>query len=240
MFSPPRRIASVAVRCPRPQVAVAGLIADRSEASFTFGAGAEASALNTLRPRRVCKGVERIATITSTTFDVPLEARAAERLGELFDAHQARLYALALRMARDPEEARDLLQETFLRAARRVRSIPTQDRAAEAWLTQVLVNLCRDRWRRLKVRREAGPMPLWSADTPLDPETMEGARRAVRDALATLKPRTRAIVVLHEMEGRARSEIASLLNMREVTVRWHLSTGRNQLRRLLTKEDDER
>jgi len=69
---------------------------------------------------------------------------------------------------------------------------------------------------------------------------MEGARRAVRDALATLKPRTRAIVVLHEMEGRARSEIASLLNMREVTVRWHLSTGRNQLRRLLTKEDDER
>lgn len=195
---------------------------------------------NTLAAWRVCKGVERIATITSTTFDVPLETRAAERLGELFDAHQARLYALALRVAREPEEARDLLQETFLRAARRPRSIPAAERAAEAWLTQVLVNLCRDRWRRLRVRREAGPMPRWSSDAPNDPEQMESARRAVRDALATLKPRTRAIVVLHEIEGRSRGEIAALLTMTEVTVRWHLSTGRNQLRRLLTPEDKRR
>lgn len=184
--------------------------------------------------------MDRTATINSTPFDVTLESRCAERLAELFDAQQGRLYALALRMSRDADEAHDLVQETFLRAARRPRSIPTADRAAEAWLTQVLVNLCRDRWRRLKVRREAGPAPHWSADAPHDPEQVEAARRAVRDALATLAPRTRAIVVMHEIEGRSRSDIAELLGMREVTVRWYLSTGRNKLRRLLSPEGTER
>ena len=183
--------------------------------------------------------MERIATINSTSIDITGQSRTAERIGELFDAHQARLYALAMRMARDPEEARDLLQETFLRAARRPSSIPSKDKAAEAWLVQVLVNLCRDRWRRLRVRREAGPAPRWSAETPHDPEALEGARQAVGDALATLNPRTRAIVVMHEIEGRSRGEIAAQLGMREVTVRWHLSTGRSKLRRLLTPGDDE-
>jgi len=184
--------------------------------------------------------VERIATINSTSLDVPLQSRSADRLGALFDAHQTRLYGLAMRMSRDPEEARDLLQETFLRAARRVGSIPAKDSAAEAWLVQVLVNLCRDRWRRLKVRREAGPAPRWSVDAPHDPEAIERARRSVRDALATLKPRTRAIVVMHEIEGLSRREIAQQMGMTEVTVRWHLSTGRSRLRSQLDPEGTNR
>jgi len=170
---------------------------------------------------------------------VPLQRRSAERLGALFDTHQARLYALAIRMSRDPEEARDLLQETFLRAARRSGSIPASDKAAGAWLVQVLVNLCRDRWRRLKVRREAGPAPRWSVDTPHDPEQVESARQSVREALATLKPRTRAIVVMHEIEGLSRREIARQMSMTEVTVRWHLSTGRSRLRTQLVPEGTE-
>jgi RNA polymerase sigma-70 factor (ECF subfamily) len=180
--------------------------------------------------------MERTATIHSPILDVSMQAHTAERLGELFDAHQGRLYALALRMSRDPDEARDLLQETFLRAARRAGSVPTADKAAEAWLVQVLVNLCRDRWRRLKVRRDAGPAPRWSTHQPEDPESMAGARDAVQAALATLKPRTRAIVVMHEIEGRDRPTIARLLGMTEVTVRWHLSTGRTRLRKLLDSE----
>ena len=159
-----------------------------------------------------------------------MQAPAADRLGTLFDAHQARLYGLALRMSRDPEEARDLLQETFLRAARRPGSIPTADSAAEAWLVRVLVNLCRDRWRRLKVRQSAGPAPRWSLDEPADPEATAQARSAVRKALAQLRPKTRAVVVMREIEGLEMGEIARLLGISEVTVRWHLATGRSRLR----------
>ncbi len=88
--------------------------------------------------------MENTLTLDSEARPRPEDLLRPERLGELFDAHQARLYRLARRLSGDPEEARDLVQETFLRAARR-RSLPARETGREAWLVRVLVNLCRDR-----------------------------------------------------------------------------------------------
>ena len=66
---------------------------------------------------------------------------AAERLGRLFDAHHTRLYGLARRMTRSAEEARDAVQDTFLRAARNPHSIPDGLPHEEAWLVRVLIAL---------------------------------------------------------------------------------------------------
>ena len=99
---------------------------------------------------------------------------------------------------------------------------------AEAWLVRILVNLCRDRWRRLKVRREAHHQPVWSMGNTADPESVASARSAVQRALNRLRPRTRAIVVMHEIEGQSKAEIAEFLGMSEVTVRWHVATGRSK------------
>ena len=159
----------------------------------------------------------------------------ADRLAELFDAHNLRLYRLARRMSRDPEEARDLVQETFLRAARRPGSLPSEARGAEAWLVRALVNLCRDRRRRLAVRdRNAAALaaapPVWGSD----PESAAVARGTVQAGLARLPARRRAVVVLHELEGEGVPEIAGLLGIAQVTVRWHLSAGRRDLREFLS------
>ena len=59
------------------------------------------------------------------------------------------------------------------------------------------------------------------------------AKRAVWAALDVLHPRRRAIVVMHEIEGESLSTIASLLGVSGVTVRWHLSMARRDLRRVL-------
>src|SRR5262245_18041951 len=88
---------------------------------------------------------------------------AAERVGLLFDAHSQRLYRLARRLSRTSEDARDLVQETFLRAAQAVASIPAGSPHEEAWLVRVLVNICRDGWRRSAVRRRLDPMRLAAA-----------------------------------------------------------------------------
>ena len=58
-------------------------------------------------------------------------------------------------------------------------------------------------------------------------------KRAVWAALDRLPPRQRAIVVLHELEGLSLSAIATLLGRAEMTVRWHLSMGRRDLKRQL-------
>src|SRR5437660_12065804 len=75
------------------------------------------------------------------------------RLGDLFDLHHRRLYSLARRMSSSAEDARDLVQETYLRAAQAMPLIPDEAPRQEAWLVRVPVNVCRDSWRRPAVRR---------------------------------------------------------------------------------------
>jgi DNA-directed RNA polymerase specialized sigma24 family protein len=82
----------------------------------------------------------------------------AARLGILFDAHHQRLHRLARGLSANAEEASDLVQETFLRAARSPNSVPAgPGDNAEAWLVRVLVNIRRDEWRRTAARRRLDP-----------------------------------------------------------------------------------
>jgi len=164
------------------------------------------------------------------------ESDRADRLEELFEAYHGRLYALAVRMAVAGDEATDLVQETFLRAAGSRRPIPP-GAAAERWLVRILVNLCRDRYRRRKYRgqRRAELRPVRATRSPEEAVT---ARDAVHSALAQLPAKRRAVVVLRELEDRDTADIAALLGMRAVTVRWHLSQGRQQLRNLLGGEEE--
>src|SRR5207244_3664234 len=76
-----------------------------------------------------------------------------ERLAALFDAHSNRLYRLARRLASNPADARDLVQETFLRAATSPGAVPLGSANEEAWLVRVLVNIQRDQWRKAVVRK---------------------------------------------------------------------------------------
>jgi RNA polymerase sigma-70 factor (ECF subfamily) len=175
---------------------------------------------------------------TSAILDRTEKATASERLASLFDAHQRRLFHLALRLCSDREEARDLVQEAFLRAARQPGSVPGGEPAGEAWLVRTLVNLCRDRYRRLAVRSRARQeLARDGRDERFPhPEETHVARATVQAALERLSPRRRAVVVLHELEDRPVREVARLLGVAEVTVRWHLLAARRDLSRVLLAE----
>ena len=156
-----------------------------------------------------------------------------ERLAALFDAHDDRLYALARRLTASADAAGDLVQETFLRAAQSWTSVPDGASNEEAWLVRVLINIRRDEWRRAAVRkRSAGALRAPEA-SGANIESALIAKQAVWSALDTLHPRRRAIVILCELEGKSPAAIASLLGLRGVTVRWHLSMARRELRRAL-------
>src|SRR5512132_370396 len=115
---------------------------------------------------------------------------AAERVALLFDTHHQRLYRLARRLARSAEDARDLVQETFLRAAQAVGSIPAGAPHEEAWLVRVLINICRDGWRRAAVRRRLEPLRAAEAVTrSTDLERTLVAQATVWRALERLPPR---------------------------------------------------
>lgn len=153
----------------------------------------------------------------------------APRLAAMFDAHHQRLFRLARRLTPGPEEARDLVQETFLRAARAHRSIPVSHE--EAWLVRVLVNIRRDEWRRDATKKRIDPEGAAQASRAesSDHETALIAKTTVWRALDKLPPRRRAIVVMYELEGQTIPAIATLLGVNAVTIRWHLSRARKEM-----------
>jgi RNA polymerase sigma-70 factor (ECF subfamily) len=155
------------------------------------------------------------------------------RVAALFDAHHQRVFRLATRLAGNAEDARDLVQDTFLRAARSPGAIPDGAASEEAWLVRILVNLCRDRWRHAAVHRRASDLGRLPHESSVDPEPTLIARSMVRHALQALPARRRAILVLYELEGCSIAAIAAMLRVTPVTVRWHLSVARRQMARTL-------
>ncbi len=180
---------------------------------------------------------DRTGRVSGAAQATAVDHDATDRLARLFEERHQRLYRLAVRVAFDPEDARDLVQETFLRAARALDSVPHGAPHEEAWLVRTLVNLSRDGARRRRVR-QLGQQAVKDVEAcrtsgSSSSESALIAQAAVRAALAKLAPRRRAIVVLHELEERDVAEIAALLGISKVTVRWHLALGRSELRELL-------
>jgi RNA polymerase sigma-70 factor (ECF subfamily) len=157
---------------------------------------------------------------------------SAERLGALFDAHHERLYRLARRLSRNADDARDLVQDTFVRAARYPSKVPVGQPHEEAWLVRVMINICRDRWRQraTRARLDAVDHAMHLLPSP-DPESAFVARSLVSYALGELPPKRRAVVVMYELEGMSIAAIARSLGVAAVTVRWHLSRGRKDMAR---------
>lgn len=178
-------------------------------------------------------GMNGQAMAMPAAMDQVRDEEPAARIGVLFDAHHQRLYRLARRMARTPEDAHDVVQETFLRAARSPASIPHGPSSEEAWLVRVLINICRDRWRHAAVRTRAAADGHVRAAAAVNPEAGMMAKAMVRQALDALPARRRAILVMYELEGTTIPAIAKMLGVTPVTVRWHLSMGRREMARAL-------
>jgi RNA polymerase sigma-70 factor (ECF subfamily) len=172
--------------------------------------------------------IARTAALAASLETAPMDD--AQRLELLFDAHHQRLYRLARRLSADHDDARDLVQETFLRAAQKAESLPAGSSNEEAWLVRVLINLCRDRWRRQTVRQRAA---LSTRTITPSGEAAAIARTTIWRALRQLPPRRRAVVIMCELEGASISAVAQTMGVSAVTVRWHLSKGRRELARLV-------
>jgi RNA polymerase sigma-70 factor (ECF subfamily) len=156
-------------------------------------------------------------------------------LAALFDRHHERLFRLARRLAGSHDEARDLVQDTFLRIAARDGGFPAGLRSEEAWLVRVLVNVARNEWRKQRGRRvlEAQHLRETLTAAPALPDSAALAKRTIWQAMRQLPPRRRAAIVLYELEGATVARIAELLGVSAITVRWYLAQGRRDLARII-------
>jgi RNA polymerase sigma-70 factor (ECF subfamily) len=152
--------------------------------------------------------------------------------------HQDRLWAVALRTMRNPDEAADALQDAYIAAFRRAGSF-RGDALVTTWLHRVVVNACLDRLRRSKVRA-ADPLPddldrraELAGEPPTDPGEAREQRDDVAQALRRLNPDQRAALVLVDMEGYSVEEAAAVLGCPPGTVKSRCARGRARLVPLL-------
>ncbi|MGI3783241.1 MAG: RNA polymerase sigma factor SigM [Janthinobacterium lividum] len=162
----------------------------------------------------------------------------ATAFSTLVERHQDRLWAVALRVTGNPDEAADALQDAYVAAFRRAATFRGES-AVTTWLHRVVVNACLDRLRRAKVRA-ADPLPVdldRAGGLVVEPErdALEEQERhdAVAAALATLNPDQRAALVLVDMQGYPVEEAATILGCAPGTVKSRCARGRARLVPLL-------
>jgi RNA polymerase sigma-70 factor (ECF subfamily) len=156
------------------------------------------------------------------------------------------IYALAYRVLGREEDARDVCQETFLRAFRALSGFKGQAKFS-SWLYRIALNLCRDwirRERRAPVTQPPEGLDVIELAAEAAPtESIEDlvARReiarAVARAMANLPDEQRTAIILKEYHGLTFQEIADLLDCPLSTVKTRLYQGLTVLRRQLARAD---
>src|SRR6266850_76001 len=129
------------------------------------------------------------------------------------------------------EDAEDAVQEGFLHAHRALDRF-RPDQPFGAWLYRIMANAALDLVRRRKVR-DADELPDTIAMPFRDPGEADELRTRLKQALAKLSERQRAVIVLHDIEGFTHGEIGGMLEIPEGTARSDLHHARAALRRLL-------
>ena len=170
----------------------------------------------------------------------------------LVTAHQDRLYSIALRLLGEARDAEEVAQDALVRAYRAMDGYDAERIRAlrlRPWLAAIVVNLARNRRRRVVDRSPPLQLEPLLADG-FDPEARDATaappeRAARRETLRTLAaallelpPGPRTAVVLRHVDGLSVAEIAAALERPEGTVKAQVSRGLAQLRLHLAHDPD--
>jgi RNA polymerase sigma-70 factor (ECF subfamily) len=150
----------------------------------------------------------------------------------LYRRHTPRLYAVAVRLSGGRNaDADDVVQEAWVRAARRLSSFEWRS-ALPTWLTSIVV---RCGLERLRARRPDRNVPLDAVAASMAVRATDPAVALdLEAAIASLPDGYRVAVVLHDIEGWSHAEIARTLGIAEGTARSQLFHARRQLRATLS------
>jgi RNA polymerase sigma-70 factor, ECF subfamily len=160
-----------------------------------------------------------------------------QALEQLLTRHQAQIYRFGMKMCRDPEDAKDVLQDTLLSVARNVRDFRGSSSIA-TWLYTVARSFCVKKRRKSKFAPRGDVAPLeGAAEQVADPgqaadESMASKQveRALETAIAALEPMYREVLLLRDVEGLTAPEVARVTGASIQAVKSRLHRARLAVR----------
>ena len=193
--------------------------------------------------------------VSASEADLLAQLKAGESAAFdiMINRYSSDLYSLLLRLTDNPEEARDLTQETFLRVVQSVKNF-RGEASLKTWLFRIAINQARNRRRWWLARRQNVTFSLdggrrdddeslslhntLTDDSQASPEdeAMRGEQSVkLREALRGLTANFREAVILRDIEGLSYEEIADTLQTSVGTVKSRIARGREELRKRLKR-----
>src|SRR5436190_9911143 len=157
-------------------------------------------------------------------------SRVDRSFERLYHRHVADVYRYALAVLRNPADAEDVTQTTFLNAYRAYQR-GERPQAAQNWLIAIAHNVCRQRFRQSTRRPQEVAFEDDVADTIVDDDAPSA--QDLRNALGHLAFNQRAALVMRELEGRSYAEIGEILGLSVSAVETLIFRARRALREQL-------
>jgi RNA polymerase sigma-70 factor, ECF subfamily len=162
---------------------------------------------------------------------------AQVQFGRLYREHGRAILAYALRRAGDPEDAADVVAETFLIAWRRLSDVPAGDRA-RLWLYGVARRVLANRYRAKQRRTQLGDRLAESLRTELATHASpRGEAAEALRAMGELSEEDRELLLLVSWEELSPGEAARVLGISALAARSRLHRARRRLRTLLEERE---
>lgn len=153
----------------------------------------------------------------------------------LFDRHHGALHAFVFRLCLDASGAEDIVQDSFIKAARSLAGY-RGEASFRNWLYRIAMNTTRD-WQRAAIRRKQA-----AEEMSMNLNCATGERPSdfepVQEALAALAEEMRHAVVLVYYEGMNHAQAARVLGCAETTVSWRIFRAKRQLKQLLGQKGE--
>jgi RNA polymerase sigma factor (sigma-70 family) len=165
----------------------------------------------------------------------PLLARrpAADRAFErIYRRHVGDVYRYTLAVLRDPHDAEDVTQTTFMNAYRAFQN-GERPQTPKNWLIAIAHNVCRQRFRQAQRRPQEAPLFEDAAEMAVEEPEQEYTADDIQRALGHLAFNQRAALVMRELEGRSYAEIAEIMGLTVGAVETLIFRGRRALREQL-------
>ncbi|WP_064743178.1 RNA polymerase sigma factor SigM [Pseudonocardia spinosispora] len=157
--------------------------------------------------------------------------------GELAGRHQSVMWSIALGSLRSYHDAADAVQDALISAHQNAHRCRTED-SARGWLAKIVLNACRDRYRRTQARPDTPVTDeiIERLPTPRDPIADHERNLDLWSAMDLLPAHQRVVIVLVDIHGYPVQEVADMLGVPVGTVKSRCSRARRQLAEVLAPE----
>lgn len=184
--------------------------------------------------------------IKDKDFDLiqAINSGEVDKFQDLVKRYEAKLYNFSLRMCRDPSDAEDMIQDTFLNVFRYLKNFRYETKFKN-WLYKVAASTCFKKRRKSKFApdkelsleeflpkdetEKPDHVPQWAL-MPLDKLLNEELAGVINKAIITLPKKYRMVILLRDIEGFSTTETAQILNLSPSNVKVRLHRSRLYLR----------